>query len=114
MSPRPQIVIHGIRPLALTKRQTILVLGSPKLVQRMLHSVRHNMEARPWLTVVREGSPGVEALIKTTSVEEAFERLKAGETPPLMPSEVKRPTPATSGGSARRAADRPAVQEGEV
>jgi hypothetical protein len=39
---KPQISIHGIRPLALIKRQTVLVLGSPKLVQRMLRSVQQS------------------------------------------------------------------------
>ena len=87
MSPRTHIVINGFRPLALTKRQAILALGSSKLVQRMLHSVRHHTEERPWLSLVREGAQGVRVLIDTRSLEEAFERLKEGEAPPLMPSE---------------------------
>jgi hypothetical protein len=36
-----QISFHGVRPLALTKRQVVIALGSSKLVTRMLWASRH-------------------------------------------------------------------------
>jgi hypothetical protein len=72
----------GVRPLALTKRQTVSALGSSKLVARMLWASRHAGD--PWLVIVRSGR---DLLIDTASVECAYGRLLSGEQPPLMPSE---------------------------
>jgi DNA polymerase III psi subunit len=73
-----------MRPLALTKRQIIAVLGSSKLVDRMLWATRH-AEGR-WFIIIREGR---DLLVATESVEAAYTRLVNGELPSLMPSERK-------------------------
>lgn len=84
-----RVSIDGMRPLALTKKQIISVLGSAKLVDRMLWATRH--AGGRWLTIIREGR---DLLVATESVEAAYVRLVGGELPPLMPSERK---PAESG-----------------
>ena len=84
------IVVNGLRPLALSKKLAIQAIGSVKLVQRMLHATRHGLCERPWLRIARWGEPGRDMLIDTSSVEDAYARLLAGEHPPLMPSEIKR------------------------
>ena len=84
-----RVSIDGMRPLALTKKQIISVLGSAKLVDRMLWATRH--AGGRWLTIIREGR---DLLVATESVETAYVRLVGGELPPLMPSERK---PAESG-----------------
>jgi len=79
-----RVFIDGMRPLALTKKQIIAVLGSAKLVDRMLWATRH-ANGR-WLVIIREGR---DLLVATESVETAYTRLVSGELPPLMPSERK-------------------------
>jgi len=82
--PFQRVSIGGMRPLALTKKQIIAVLGSAKLVDRMLWATRH-ANGR-WLVIIREGR---DILVATESVETAYIRLIGGELPPLMPSERK-------------------------
>jgi hypothetical protein len=77
-----RVSIAGMRPLALTKKQIITVLGSAKLVDRMLWATRHAKGG--WFIILREGR---DLLVATESVETAYERLVGGELPPLMPSE---------------------------
>lgn len=84
--PSFTITVHGVRPLAINKKQAGLALGSIKTLQRMLWSARHQPQD-PWLKIVREGGPGTECLIDTASVEAAYARIYQGEKPPLMPSE---------------------------
>ncbi len=79
-----RVLIDGMRPLALTKKQTIAVLGSAKLVDRMLWATRH--AGGRWFMIIREGR---DLLVATESVESAYARLVSGEVPPLMPSERK-------------------------
>ena len=81
------IVVNGVRPLVLSKKLLIQVLGSVKLVQRMLYATRHGLAPEPWLRIVRMGRPGCELLVDTSSVEQAYARLLAGEEPPRLPSE---------------------------
>jgi hypothetical protein len=81
-----RVLFNGTRPLALTKRQAVSALGSPKLVARMLWASRHAGDR--WLVIVRSGR---DLLIDTHSVETAYERLLNGEQPPLMPSECRAP-----------------------
>ena len=84
------ILIDGVRPLVLTKKLLVRVLGSEKLVQRLLYATRHGLSETPWLRIVRPGRPGCELLVDTSSVEEAYTRLLAGDEPPRMPSEKSR------------------------
>jgi hypothetical protein len=84
----PGIVVNGIRPLAVNKKQAGVALGSVKTLQRMLWSARHQPHD-PWVKIVREGGPGTECLIDTASLEAAYARIYRGETPPLLPSEQK-------------------------
>ncbi len=79
-----RVSIGGMRPLALTKKQIISILGSAKLVDRMLWATRH--AGARWFLIIREGR---DLLIATESVETAYARLVTGELPPLMPSERK-------------------------
>lgn len=79
-----RVSIDGMRPLALTKKQIIAVLGSAKLVDRMLWATRY--VGAGWLIIIREGR---DLLVATESVEAAYSRLVGGESPPLMPSERK-------------------------
>lgn len=60
--------------------------GSRKIVDRMLHASRYG---DPWLEIVgnRKGKGGARVMIDYESAQRAYERLKNGETPPLMPSE---------------------------
>jgi len=81
------IVVNGVRPLVLSKKLLIQILGSVKLVQRMLYATRHGLAHDPWLRIVRMGRPGCELLVDTSSVEQAYARLLAGEEPPRLPSE---------------------------
>jgi hypothetical protein len=81
------IVVNGVRPLVLSKKLLIQVLGSVRLVQRMLYTTRHGIVPDPWLRIVRMGRPGCELLVDTSSVERAYARLLAGEEPPRLPSE---------------------------
>lgn len=84
----PGIVVNGIRPLAVNKKQAGVALGSVKTLQRMLWCARHQ-PIDPWVKIVREGGPGTECLIDTASLEAAYARIYRGELPPLMPSERK-------------------------
>jgi hypothetical protein len=87
--PHPvAITVHGVRPLAINKKQAGIALGSIKSLQRMLWCARHQPED-PWLKIVREGGQGVECLIDTASLEAAYARIYCGETPPLLPSEKR-------------------------
>ncbi len=83
------IVVEGVPPLVLSKKLLIQVLGSVKLVQRMLYATRHQLAPEPWLRIVRWGRPGCELLVDTSSVERAYARLLAGEEPPRLPSELR-------------------------
>lgn len=83
--PSRHVSFDGIRPLALTKRQTVSALGSSKLVTRMLWASRHTRDK--WFVIVRHGR---DLLIDTESVEAAYERLLRGEQPPFMPCERRK------------------------
>jgi len=48
-----RVSIDGMRPLALTKKQIVAVLGSVKLVDRMLWATRHAQGK--WFLIIREG-----------------------------------------------------------
>lgn len=60
------------------------------LGQRLLYASRHNSSRSPWLRIVRHGGPDCELLVDTSSVEEAYSRLLAGEEPPRMPTVLRR------------------------
>lgn len=85
-----RVEINGCRPFALTRRDMGLLSRSPKLVQRLVWSMRHGPSEDQWLKAFREGAPGRELLVTTDSFERAIERLAAGEQPPLLPSELRR------------------------
>lgn len=87
--PKMSITINGLRPLALTKRDAARALGNKMtLLNRMIWCARHQPDD-PWVVIVtnRSGSLGTELTLDTDSVEKAYERLCAGEQPPLLPSE---------------------------
>ena len=65
-------------------------LKAPKLLQRMIATLRDPIAAKRWLVVIRPGRPGSELLVTVDSFERACARLVAGEMPPLLPSEKRR------------------------
>lgn len=75
----------------ITKRELITLLGgAAKYVDRMLRATR---DGDPWLELVgnKSGKGGARVRIDYESAGRALERLKRGELPPLMPSELKLP-----------------------
>ncbi len=68
-----------IQPLAVTKAQAVTMLGSGKTLKRMA--------AAGWLVIVQKGSPGRRMLIDLDSLNQAYQRWKHGELPPLTPDE---------------------------
>jgi hypothetical protein len=81
----------GEQRAVITKREFIKLLGgSSKYVDRMLHATRNG---EPWLELVgnKSGKGGARVLIDCESVEWALKRLRRGEVPPLMPSELRPP-----------------------
>jgi len=85
-----QILIDGVHPFAITHRQALVALPSKKILQRLLHNARNAPTEDRWLRLIRVGKPGREALIEVKSFEEACERYRGGEEPPLLPSELRR------------------------
>lgn len=81
----------AIPPFLVTRRTLDQLFGSPRLVQRMI--------ASSWLEVVRQGGPGRKTLFSFESSQRAFERLKAGEEPPLLPCERHKNLVQSSGGT---------------
>ena len=78
-------------PLLLRRRDVIAILGSPKLVQRMLFTTAHGASSgETWLEEVRPDGRTRCRLYTRASVERAYDRLCAGEYPPLLPSERRR------------------------
>ena len=74
-----QILVNGVRPLAINKRTLVLNFGgSTKVVDRLLHAARYQPQLG-WLQIARLGSPGVECLIDTSSAERAYVRYLHGE-----------------------------------
>ena len=75
-------------PLLLRRRDIVAILGSPKLVQRMLFATAHGASSgETWLEEVRPDGRTRHRLYTRLSVERAYARLCAGECPPLLPSE---------------------------
>ena len=86
----PGISPHSIAPLAITRDQAITMLGSARLVQRMLYvSARALSPKDVWLELIPDGRAH-HRLITMASVEASFARLRAGEVPQPLPSEVLR------------------------
>ncbi len=73
----------------LNKKQLIQAFGgATKLVTQLVWAARHRPELG-WLKIAREGKPGVELLVDRVSADKAYERILAGEEPPLMPSQIR-------------------------
>jgi len=70
-----------LEPFLVTRKTLFQIFASPRLTQRML--------AAGWIVNVRRGAPGREALFDYRSAVAAYERFKGGETPPLLPCELK-------------------------
>ena len=81
----------GVSPRFVSKADTIEIVGSKKLVDRMLHASKPQA-SNPWLRTVPLplGCQCRDALIDLASINEACDRLLQGEHPPLFPSEVRR------------------------
>ncbi len=73
------------------RRDLIGKFKSPKLVQRMLYASAHPTSPRDtWLKEVCPDGRTRCRLYTRASVERAYDRLCAGEYPPLLPSERRR------------------------
>ena len=80
-------------PLLLRRRDVIAILGSIKLVQRMLFATAHGASSgETWLEEVRPDGRTRCRLYTRASVERAYARLRAGDYPALLPSELRRQT----------------------
>jgi len=81
---------NTLAPRFVSKADAVRILGSLKLVERMLYA-SYPGKPNPWLRVVpvRPGTKHRHMLIDLTSVHQAADRLLTGETPPLFPSELK-------------------------
>lgn len=71
-------------------------LPAPRLIQRLLATASSSGREERWLELAREGRPGCEVLVVTSSFERACERLSRGERPPLLPCEKRRNRGATN------------------
>lgn len=91
-----RVEIAGVRPFALTRRQLLKLLPAPRLVQRLLATAYQADLGARWLELAREGRPGCEVLVVTSSFERACERLSRGERPPLLECEKRRNRGATN------------------
>ena len=82
------MLICGIKPLTITKRQAKELL-SPKLVDRLIYAAK-NLPEMQWLEILpkEEGKEVRETYIVYESLERAFERIRNGEYPPEMPSDA--------------------------
>jgi hypothetical protein len=86
---RAEITVNGVKPLAIDGRTLAAVFGGDaELAERLLFVSKHDPSSI-WLVLVQTGSPGVEFLIDSSSVERAYERIKKGELPPLLPQRNK-------------------------
>ena len=82
-------MLSGVKPLTITKRQAKKLL-SPKLVDRLIYAARKFPEMG-WLEILpkEEGKELRETYIVYQSLERAFQRIRAGEYPPEMPSDAR-------------------------
>ena len=78
-----------VQPLAVTKETAMRITAMPRLVQRWLF---HN-----WVEIVRPGGRGRQTIIDFASLRRAYDRYRAGEHPPLLPSEVSAKETTASG-----------------
>jgi hypothetical protein len=82
-------MLSWIKPFIITKKQAMEML-SPKLVERMLYASRNHPEMG-WLEILPP-EPGKEVRETYTvyeSLEQAFNRIRAGEYPPNMPADAR-------------------------
>ena len=70
----------------ISRKEAIARLHSKTLFERMLYGRLHPHQ-RPWIRFVpaEDGRKRRETLIDARSIDEAIERLLAGEYPPLLP-----------------------------
>lgn len=71
----------GVDPFQITRKQLFACFNEPRTVRRMITA--------GWIQTIRQGKPGREALYDFQSAKQAYERLLAGEQPPLLPSEQR-------------------------
>ena len=86
---RYRVAEGELRPFVLRRRDMLRLLKAPKLLQRMIATLSDPDEGKRWLATVRKGGPGRELLVTTASFEDACDRMQRGESPPLLPSELR-------------------------
>ena len=69
----PVLATVEIVPFAVNQKNLEKLFGSPQLVKQMRKA--------EWISVVRPGKPGREALFDYESTQVAYQRLRAGENP---------------------------------
>jgi hypothetical protein len=85
-NPHPTIYLNGERPLCFPAAHICKVLPGETMVKRLRYAAKHYPELG-WLKIIEQGS---DHQVDTFSVELAYQRILAGERPPLLPSEIKR------------------------
>jgi hypothetical protein len=79
-----------LEPKALEKESLCRFIGiGPKVLQRMIWASRHGDR---WLDFAsnHKGKPKLRVTFTVESARLAFERLRNGEEPPMLPSELRR------------------------
>jgi hypothetical protein len=71
-------LVTVLKPFQVTRKQLHELFNSPQLVKRLISA--------GWIVPVRAGKPGRETLFDYQSAENAYERLRAGEEPPALPT----------------------------
>lgn len=79
---------QSLKPLVISKREAKKIL-TPRLIDRLIFAARNHPKLG-WLEILptEPGKACRETYIVYASLERAFDRIRAGEYPPEMPSDA--------------------------
>ena len=78
-----------VKPFVVKRADFLRLMGSPLIGRRVLYAADHGLG--PWcdlLKTIREGGRGSERLLDYESAHACYEKIRAGEMPPLLPCET--------------------------
>jgi len=78
-----------VKPFVVKRADFLRLMGSPLIGRRVLYAADHGLA--PWsdlLKTIREGGRGSERLLDYESAHACYEKIRAGEMPPLLPCET--------------------------
>ena len=78
-----------VKPFVVKRADFLRLMGSPLIGRRVLYAADHGLA--PWcdlLKTIREGGRGSERLLDYESTQACYEKIRAGEMPPLLPCET--------------------------